>query len=138
MKTTKRKIHWLALPLIILFCSVASLITIFTLNEYSLVLSIPEKITYLEYGVDSLPDVTALCRGTILSTQGIPVETSTEGTIDFKNLGTYEVTYSSAFDHMKITETRTFVIQDTLAPTIELVSDPEHFTSPVAQYEEEG
>lgn len=138
MKTSKRKLHWLALPLIILFCSVASLITIFTLNEYSLVLSIPEKITYLEYGVDSLPDVTALCRGTILSTQGVPVETSTEGSIDFKNLGTYEVTYSATFDNMKITESRTFVIQDTLAPTIELVSDPEHFTSPVAQYEEEG
>lgn len=138
MENAKKKIHWIVLPLVILFCSIASLVAVFKLNEYSLVLSIPDETIYLEYGVDPLPNVTALCKGTLLSTQGIPVETSVDGNIDFKSLGTYEATYSATFNGMEITETRTFVVRDTLAPTIELVSDPEHFTSPVAQYEEEG
>lgn len=138
MKTQKKKLHWSIVPLFLLIFHIALLVAIFTLNEYSLVLSIPEKTIELEYGVDTLPDVTALCRGTLLSTKGIPVETSVKGNVNLHELGSYDVTYFAEYDHMQITEERTFVVQDTLAPSIELVSDPNHFTSPVAQYEEEG
>ena len=69
---------------------------------------------------------------------GVPVETSTRGFLNLKKLGTYQLTYFAEYKGIHIEETRTFVVQDTLAPVIELVADPEHYTSPVATYEEEG
>ena len=134
----KKKRRWYLIPLILLLCAIAITIAIFALNEYSLVLNIPEETIYLEYGVDELPEVTSLCKGTILKQNGVPVETKTDGFVDLKTLGSYEVTYSAEYAGIHMEETRTFIVQDTLAPAIELVADPEHFTSPVAQYEEEG
>ena len=39
---------------------------------------------------------------------------------------------------MTLSEKRTFIVADTLPPEIALVSNPNHFTSPVGTYEEEG
>lgn len=133
---TKRKALRIVLPVIL--CTLAVLISILVLNKYSLVLSIPDDTITLEYGIDEIPEVTALCKGTILFQKGIPIETTAEGSVDLKTLGSYDVTYSADFYGLHFSEKRTFVVQDTLPPAIELVSDPEHFTSPVAQYEEEG
>jgi peptidoglycan/xylan/chitin deacetylase (PgdA/CDA1 family) len=138
MKEHKKKLHWSILPLIILILDIVWMISIFSLNKYSLVLSVPDEPLKLEYGVDILPEVTALCKGTLLSKNGVPVETTINGTVNLQELGTYELTYSAEYTGIHIEETRTFIVQDTLPPTIELVADPEHFTSPVAQYEEEG
>ena len=138
MENTKKKFPWFLIPLSILICAIAVFIAVITINEYSLVLSIPEETITLEYGVDTLPEVTALCKGTIIRKEGVPVETTTTGNIDLNKLGTYEVTYSAKYARIELSESRTYIVQDTLPPTIELVSDPDHFTSPIAQYEEEG
>lgn len=116
----------------------AAVVTIFQLNQYYLELSVAEEVTTLEYGMDELPEITAICKGTILNKEGTPISTTMEGELNTEKLGTYTVFFKALYKNMEISEEHTFVIQDTTAPRIELVSDPNHFTSPVAQYEEEG
>lgn len=111
---------------------------IWKFNTYSLVLSVPEKTITLEYGVDELPNITALCRGTLLNRKGTPVDTTMEGNVDFENLGTYSVTFKAKYRDMTLKEQRTIVVADTLPPEITLVSSPDYYTNPSAAYVEEG
>lgn len=135
---TKKKKTWLLILSAILSILILVSFAMIHFNKYSLVLSIPEKTIHLEYGVDEMPEVTALCRGTLLRKKGIPVKTTTIGTVHLDRLGTYRVTYSAKYKKISLKEVRTFIVQDTLAPDIQLVSSPEHYTSPVGTYEEEG
>jgi len=138
MKTQKKKTWiWISLTAVVL----GILITIFTLwkfNKYFLELSVLENTVTLEYGVDEMPEITALCKGTLLLRKGIPVETTMIGEVDLQKLGSYDVTFEATYRGMTLSEKRTIVVRDSLAPKIELVSDPEHFTNPAHSYEEEG
>ncbi len=107
-------------------------------NRYHLELSIPEKEIYLEYNVDELPEVTALYKGSVFHRNGNPIDVKMDGKVDLEKVGTYEVSYTANYKNITLRESRTFVVQDTLAPVIELISKPEHFTSPVGSYVEEG
>ena len=71
MDTTKKRRLWLIIPLLLVTCAIGGLVAIFSLNEYSLVLSIPEETVFIEYGTNTLPEVTALCKGTILKKEGV-------------------------------------------------------------------
>lgn len=138
MKSNSKKHIILVLLIALLSCISIGIFTILKLNSYYLELSIPNETMVLEYGIDELPKVTALCKGTLLNKDGTPVETSIEGNLDTNTLGTYTVTYTATYKNMSISETRTFLIQDTIAPVIELVTNPNYFTSPIATYVEEG
>lgn len=133
----KKKYIFIALAAVTILM-LATIFTILGLNKYSLELSIPEKNITLEYGVDKMPEVTALCKGTLVHRQGTSVKTVMKGEVDLEKLGTYKVTFTAKYKNMTLSEKRTFIVADTLAPEIELVSDPNHFTSPVGTYEEEG
>lgn len=134
-----KKIKYIVLSCILLFAAVIGVCAyLWNINVYSLELSIPNEPVTLEYGIDSLPDVTALYKGTIFNKQGRPIEVIQTGTVDLTKLGTYVISYDAQYKGIPFHEERTFIVADTQAPIIELVSDPEHFTSPVAQYEEEG
>lgn len=121
-----------------IICILAAFFIAWNKNEYYLELNIPDEEIVLEYGVDQIPEITALCKGTIFNRKGTTVETLMENTPDLTKLGTYEVTYTANYKNMSISENRTFIVADTTKPQITLVSDPEHFTSPVGTYEEEG
>lgn len=136
--TKETKKHWIIALIAALICVAIGVFSIFYFNEYSLVLNIPDEVIYLEYGIDEMPEVTALCKGSIINQKGTPVKTNVKGDVTLDKLGTRKLTYSATYKNMVIQESRVFVIRDTLAPSIELVSDPEHFTSPVGTYEEEG
>lgn len=128
---------------IILLLTLVSLISIAAFaickfNKYYLELSIPNETMILEYGVDELPEVSAIYKGTLINRKGIPVTTTITGYVDTTKLGTYTLIYTAKYKTNTISDQRTFLIQDTTAPVIELVVDPNHFTSPVAAYEEEG
>ena len=138
MELQKRKKYAVIAVVGILLCTIAAIFAIWKMNKYYLELSIPEKTITLEYGVDEMPEIIALCKGTLINKKGTPVETVLEGDLDTSKLGTYVVTYIATYKNMSIEEKRTIVIQDTMPPEIELVSNPEHFTSPVGKYEEEG
>lgn len=108
-------------------------------NENSLELNITDGDTIaVEYGQTEIPEVIALYKGTNFNRDGFPVEVTVTGSVDYTKTGSYTLTYSASHEGLTVSATRTVVVQDTTAPTITLVSDPNHFTSPVGSYEEEG
>lgn len=93
----------------------------------------------LEFGEEyQYPNSEALFKSAILHRNGTPVEVKREGEADFSKLGEYEIKYTAAYKDVTETKTQVIKIVDTTAPVITLVSDPNHFTSPIAKYEEEG
>ncbi len=136
MKVQKK--HIIIATICGLLCMLGALIAIWKLNTFSLELSVSEKTITLEYGIDEIPKITALCKGTLINRKGTPVKTTMKGNPDFQKLGTYEVTFVAEYKQMKLSEKRTIHIVDTTVPVIELVSNPEHFTNPAHSYEEEG
>lgn len=116
----------------------AAAFTIFKFNTFFLELSVPDKVIYVEYGVDTMLEIHALCKGTMINKKGTPVEMTVTGKVDLTKLGSYPISYTAEFYNMTLKESRTIVVQDTTPPTIELISEPDHYTSPVGAYEEEG
>ena len=121
-----------------LLCVVAAIGAVWKLNKYSLELSVAEDVITLEYGVDEMPKITALCKGTLINRKGNPVETSMEGEVDLAKLGEYKVTFTAHYKKLKYAEERTFKVVDTTAPEITLVAAPDYYTNPAHDYVEEG
>ena len=71
-------------------------------NKYSLVLNVTDETITLEYGVDELPEITALCKGTLINRKGTPVKTSMKGDLNLEHLGSYEVTFTAKYKDMKL------------------------------------
>lgn len=110
------------------------------MNDYYIEFNVDDKLHYeMEYGATTeIPIVNALYKGTIFNKEGTPIEVSVEGQVEYEKVGTYELTYYAKNEEIENIITATVTIKDTQAPVITLVSNPEHFTSPVAKYEEEG
>lgn len=119
-------------------CILVSIFTIWKLNKYYLELNISEKTITIEYGVDELPEITALCKGTLINRKGTPINTKMKGNLDLTKLGRYTITFTASYKDMILTEKRNIVVVDTLAPEINLVSSPDYYTNPSATYVEEG
>ena len=134
---SKKKIIIIAL-VALLICILSSIFTIWKLNKYHLELSISEKTITIEYGVDEMPEITALCKGSLINRKGTPVKTTMKGKLDLKKVGEYQVTFVSKYKDMTISEKRTIIITDTLPPEIQLVSSPDYYTNPSMAYVEEG
>lgn len=97
-----------------------------------------EKIE-IEYGSEKeVPKVVAYYKGTIFNQKGTPIEVGVEGLVEYDKLGNYELTYSAKHKKVKAKASVVVEVKDTQAPVIELVSIPEHYTSPVGAYVEEG
>lgn len=139
MKSRKNKII-ISIGITIIALTFIPLLILLALNEYTLELSVADGQTIeVEYGSQlGLTEVVARYKGSIFNRKGQLVAVTTEGTVDEKTLGTYQVTYKASHKEESVSANLTVVVKDTIAPTIELVSNPEHFTSPVATYEEEG
>ena len=135
---TKKKKIILITSISVLLCIVAAIVAIWKFNKYSLVLSVTDEVITLEYGVDKMPEITALCKGSLINRKGSPVKTETNGDVDLAKLGDYEVTFTAKYKDMTLSEKRTFKVVDTTPPEIKLVSSPDHYANPVLGYEEEG
>ncbi len=122
----------------LMVCIIGAGITVWKLNKYSLELNVPDRTIEIEYGTKKLPEITALCKGTLINRKGKPITTKKSGNVDLSKLGKYKVVFSAKYGNMTITEKRTFSVVDTTAPVIELVSAPDYYTNPSAAYVEEG
>ena len=92
-----------------------------------------------EYGSgETMEPITALYKGTIFNKKGTPVEVHVEGQVEYDKTGVYELSCTASYKKTVGNTTVDVVIKDTQAPTITLVSSPEHYTSPVGTYQEEG
>ena len=109
-------------------------------NENYIEFSIADNTSMeLEYGTQpELPKVTALYKGTIFNKEGTEIEVKVTDETDYDKLGDYRITYSANWKKTTSAITLNVKIKDTQAPEITLVTNPDAFTSPIAQYEEEG
>lgn len=135
---TKKKKIILITTISVLLCILAAIGTVWKFNKYSLVLNVPEDVITIEYGVDKLPEITALCKGSLINRKGTPVKTTMNGDVDLTKLGDYEVTFTAKYKDLTLSEKRTIKIVDTTPPEIKLVSSPDHYANPALGYEEEG
>ena len=138
MKLLKNKVVCISLALTCL--AVLIVVALFLLNKNTLELSVKDgEIINLEYENEIVPpEVTAVYKGSIINREGTKVEVIKEGEANLNELGTYNLIYSAEYKNQKVLAKVTLVIEDKTPPVIELVSDSEYFTSPIAEYEEEG
>lgn len=92
----------------------------------------------LEYGTETLPEITATYYKNIFDHKGTKIEVIAEKEADYTTLGSSQLKYFAQCEGAKQEIEITMVVKDTIAPEIQLVSNPEYFTSPIAQYQEEG
>ena len=135
---TKKKKIILITTISVLLCILATIGAVWKFNKYSLVLSVTDKVITLEYGEDKIPEITALCKGSLIHRKGTPVKAEMKGNVDLSKLGDYEVIFTAKYKEMKLSEKRIIKIVDTTPPEITLVSSPDHYANPVLGYEEEG
>ena len=96
--------------------------------------------TYEEFGAK------AVFHGSIFLKEPDEVPVTIDGEVDVNTVGTYYITYTSTrmvksiLGDVEAREStrRTVHVVDTVAPEIELVSDPDTFTFPGLPYQEEG
>ena len=72
------------------------------INKYYLELSVPNDTTILEYGIDTQPEITAICKGTIFNKEGTPITTPMEGELNTDKLGTYVVFYKAIYKNIEL------------------------------------
>lgn len=97
------------------------------------------QVLEFEYGEEvAIEAPTALYKGTIFNQKGTPISVIQEGNVDDSKVGTYVISYTATHEKAVACIGTIVIIKDTQAPVIELVSNPEHYTSPVGTYEEEG
>ncbi len=118
---------------------ILALIGILCLNRFELKLSVEDgQEIFVEYGEKDVPEVTAVYKGNLINPKGTFVDVAVDGEVDFEAIGTYTLTYSADRGRETTKATVKVVVEDTKPPKIELVSNPDYFTSPIAQYVEEG
>ena len=133
---TKRKIHYLFFTIIFLLVIAAAY---FQFAPYSLELSHSEEELTLEYGqAATLSNLTACYRVFPFREGGIELPVTPTQASDRSNLGPNKISYSAKFLWKTLEGTGSILVVDTLPPEITLVESPEHYTSPVGTYEEEG
>lgn len=139
MKSRKNRII-ISVGITLILLTVVPLLVMLALNEYKLELNVTDGQTIqVEYGSQlGLREVVANYKGTIFNRKGLAVAVTSEGNVDINTLGSYPMKYQATYKGKSVSANLTVVVQDTIAPVIELVSNPEYFTSPVAEYEEEG
>jgi peptidoglycan/xylan/chitin deacetylase (PgdA/CDA1 family) len=81
----------------------------------------------------------AWTEGTILKFIHHPQKVTVTGEVDTGKIGDYTITYSASYGtKQQASVTRTVTVEDTEAPVITLVSNPDSYTLPGHEYVEEG
>lgn len=145
MSLEKEEIHmkkkWIgAIAAVAALIAAVVFVVLWFSNKWYIELSILDnEEVFVEYG-DSYDDsdVIAFYKGTYFNRKGTEVEVTVEGTVDVTTLGVYEVVYKAEYKGKTASASRRVTVEDQVAPVISLVSAPDHFTSPVGEYEEEG
>ncbi len=135
---TKKKKLYTLLAICAAFICVLSLVLLIC-NSDSIELSVKDGDTVtLEYGMDTIPPVTALYWESIFDKEGDSVSVITEGTVDETKLGTYSITHTAKHKKKEVSATQTFIIQDTTSPVITLNGGETDYYSPGYTYQESG
>ena len=124
---------------VIVTVSIAVLIFLLNLfNVYTLEFNIKQNEPIIVECGTQLPEVEAIYKGNLLCRAGKHVDTKMEGEVDISKVGTYPVTYHASYKKLSISMKTVIEVRDTTPPEIQLVINEDSFTSPIAQYVEEG
>lgn len=107
-------------------------------NVYTLEFNVNENEPIIVEGGTQLPDVEAIYKGNLLCRAGKHVDVKMEGEVDIGKVGTYPVTYYASYKKLSNSIETVIEVRDTTPPEIKLVTNEDSFTSPIAQYVEEG
>ncbi len=143
----QKKLVRLIIVLVALLALVAVLgLVLAARNAYDLRIALTGgKTITLEYGSEFRdPGAAAWIRGKNLPEEGLDLtdKITVEGTVDTSKVGKYVLTYTVRYTEngqdLTVTEERTVKVVDTQAPVITLTTNPDSFTYPGHEYEEEG
>jgi len=133
----KKKLYKLTIISAAFFCILTIALLICTSD--SLKLSVKNGDTLkLEYGIDTIPPVTALYWESVFDKEGDSVPVISEGTVDASTLGSYTITHTATHEKKTVSATQTVIIQDTTAPVITLTGGEIGYYSPGYTYAENG
>lgn len=140
MKNKKRLILYIVLAISLIIFSILCISYLLPkFRNTPLTLSVLDDQTItLEYGIDTLPEVTASYRNSQFSTEDIYVDVEVQGEVDLSSIGSYEVTYVASNGFETVSATHTYIIQDLTAPTITLVGGDVGYYSPGYAYVDPG
>lgn len=138
MKTKKMIISVSCIVVFALVSVVFFLLNIF--NVYALEFSIKEnQALVVECGANAvLPEVEAVYKGNLLYRSGKHIDVKMEGNVNFAEIGTYPVIYHASYNGLSASVNTIIEVRDTTPPEIQLITNKDNFTSPIAQYVEEG
>ena len=125
---------------VILGVLVLVFVVLWGLNDFTIEWNVDasQKIHW-EYGEDSPPvTVEAVLKGKFFFKEGKKLTVQADRKVSNKQLGIQEIQYSAEKGSHKSTLTVQYEVSDKKGPEIQLVSNPDKFTSPVSSYEEEG
>ena len=129
------------LGLVIVFGLVVLGIMIRIKNVHTLSIALNGKSTVnVEYQTPYEEEgAVARYRGQILPIGDKEIDDVTiEGAVDTNTIGEYTLTYTASYGDKSVSTERQVIVEDTTPPVIELNTDPESYTSPGHEYEEEG
>ena len=109
-------------------------------NTYTLPVTLEgDREIFLEYGATyEEPGASAVFYGTRFQEEPVSVPVTVTGRVEDSKLGAYLLCYRAEYEGFVGTAYRRVHIMDSVAPTITLVTDPEHYTVPGVPYEEDG
>ncbi len=136
----KKKLIICGILAAVIIAVVATILILIHKNQYYIELNVATyQNSVFEYGDGNVIEKpTAVGKGTIFNKKGTALTINQEGEVDYDTLGHYTINYSVSYEDVTLTAVHEVDIIDTEAPVIELVTDPDAFTSPIAAYEEEG
>ena len=124
---------------IVVFAVVAVIFLLLNVfNVYALEFNIKENQPLVVECGAVLPEVEAVYKGNLLYTAGKHIDVKMEGTVDLSEIGTYPVIYHASHNGLSASINTIIEVKDTTPPEIQLVTSENSFTSPLAQYVEEG
>ncbi|MBR2745247.1 MAG: polysaccharide deacetylase family protein [Erysipelotrichaceae bacterium] len=131
---------WVKVAIIlILLAAIGVLATpVFNLYEIEFDLGGQEKVVW-EYGVpyEDAP-VTCYRKAILMPTYKEELQFDKSDNIDVNKLGVYQVVYHATDGKQEKVARRTVSVEDHTPPVIELITDPDHYTLPGHEYQEEG
>lgn len=139
MNRKKKRIIWISCLLIPVVLAAVVLISFGGADNITIQLSLNgERIVTLSYGESYTdPGASAVLLDTD-SGQTTETAVTVSGVVDTSKIGTYTIRYTASSGNRIGTVYRQVKVVDNQAPSIVLVSDPDHYTLPGCQYEEEG
>ena len=134
----KKWILWLVIPLCVAVLAAAAVFMVLQQNRYTLSMDMEGRpVMAVELGqCFEDPGVQAQGVDRWLGAQSVAVDRT--GQVDTNTLGVYRLAYTADFHGKVCTAYRDVHIVESLAPVIQLIGDPDGYTLPNAQYQEEG